>query len=400
MNAILGGGSSGKLYKNIREDKGYTYGAFSSLSNDELIGSFSASASVRNEVTDSAIVEFMKELNSVRNETVTQEELDLAKNAIAGSFARSLESPQTVANFALNTARYNLPDDYYTSYLENLSKVNAEDVKAMAKKYVRPDNARIIVVGNKDEVAEKLARFDAEDEKVTFYDIYANEKKEVDESMSDDMTAESVVKNYLDALGGAEKLKSVTSMTSQLTMDMMGQSINMSIYQQAPNKISMQMSAQGMTVMKQIYDGTQGVMEQMGQKMKIEGDQLNSMAAQAKIFEELNYLDGTYSLELKGMDEVNGEKCYKLIVEDANGVKSTEMYSVESGLKLREIGSQEAGGQKMTITNDYMDYSEVDGILFPQKLKTSGAGPMPFEMKVQSIELNGEIDPAVFVIEN
>ncbi|MEO5907537.1 MAG: pitrilysin family protein, partial [Saprospiraceae bacterium] len=106
MNTILGSGFSGRLYRNLREDKAYTYGANSDLNSDKLVGAFTANASVRNEVTDSAIVQFMIELNKLKNEQVTQTELELAKSYIAGAFARSLESPQTVANFALNTNKY------------------------------------------------------------------------------------------------------------------------------------------------------------------------------------------------------------------------------------------------------------------------------------------------------
>ena len=120
MNTILGSGFSGRLFRNLREDKAYTYGAYSSLSYDELVGEFSAGASVRNEVTDSAITQFILELDSMRRTEVSDTELELAKNYIAGAFARSLERPQTIANFALNTYRYDLPEDYYASYLEKL----------------------------------------------------------------------------------------------------------------------------------------------------------------------------------------------------------------------------------------------------------------------------------------
>jgi predicted Zn-dependent peptidase len=88
LNQILGGGSSARLFVNLREDKGYTYGAYSSITSDELVGEFSASASVRNEVTDSAIVQFNEELIRIKNEPVSQEELDLAISSISGSFAR------------------------------------------------------------------------------------------------------------------------------------------------------------------------------------------------------------------------------------------------------------------------------------------------------------------------
>ncbi len=169
MNQVLGGGVfSGRLMQNLREDKAYTYGARSSLSTDKLIGRFSAGASVRNEVTDSSIVQFMHELNRMLDEDVAADHLQLVKNSMTGSFARSLERPETMARFALNSLRYKLPKDYYATYLEKLNAVTIADVREMARKYIKPDNAYILVVGNKDEVASKLGGF-ASSGKVDFY---------------------------------------------------------------------------------------------------------------------------------------------------------------------------------------------------------------------------------------
>ena len=126
-NEILGAGAQGRLFLNIREDKGYTYGAYSNYDSDRLIGEFTANASVRNEVTDSAVTEFMKEFNRIRTEPATDEEIRGAKNAVIGSFGRALERPQTIANFALNINRFNLPEDYYETYLPRLEKLTKEE---------------------------------------------------------------------------------------------------------------------------------------------------------------------------------------------------------------------------------------------------------------------------------
>ena len=143
VNQILGGGSLGRLYLNIREDKGFTYGAYSSFDDDRLTGEFSASASVRNEVTDSAITEFLYEFNRIRTELVTEEELEAAKNYVIGSFGRSLESPQTLGSFALNIERYGWEEDYYSEYLKKLQSVTREEVMETAKKYLQPDHILI-----------------------------------------------------------------------------------------------------------------------------------------------------------------------------------------------------------------------------------------------------------------
>lgn len=134
MNTILGGGVfNARLMQNLREDKGWTYGTYSTLESDRFNGHFHTSANVRTDVTDSAIAETLSEIERMRTTGVTAEELDLAKRYMAGSFARSLEDPRTVARFALNTYLNELPQDHYATYLKRLEAVTAADVQAAAE---------------------------------------------------------------------------------------------------------------------------------------------------------------------------------------------------------------------------------------------------------------------------
>ena len=161
MNSILGGGAfSGRLMQNLREDKAYTYGARSSMSADPVTAEFIAYANVRTEVTDSALVEFLSEINRIRDTLVDEEELATAKAFLSGSFARSLENEGTVARFALNIERYDLPEDYYQTYLQRIEAVTPEDVQRVAKNMIRPNNLNICVVGSPD-ILENLRPFDA-----------------------------------------------------------------------------------------------------------------------------------------------------------------------------------------------------------------------------------------------
>lgn len=398
MNTILGSGFSGRLFKNLREEKAYTYGAYSSLSSDELVANFSAGASVRNEVTDSAITEILYELEKIRIEPVSEGELELAKNYIAGSFARSLESPQTVANFALNTRRFGLQENYYETYLEQLDAVTIADVQKMAIKYVHPDKAHIVVVGSKDDVAEKLVKFDKADGKISYYDVYANELKPV-ESTEALPEGKTVIENFIAALGGKDKLESVNSLELRFELSFMGQPMEVVTKQKEPNKIYMEMSGQGMTLMKQKYDGERGIVEQMGQKQELEGDALEDMESQAKIFEELDYLKGDYTLATTGMENVEDQECYKVIVTSPDGTKSTQYFSKETALKIKEITTQETQGQTVTATNTYHDYMMVDGIQFPKSMTVAGTTPMPMTMELQEVKVNPEIDDSVFAVE-
>ena len=338
----------------------------------------------------------MLELDKIKAEPVTKEELDLAKSFIAGGFARSLESPQTVANFALNINMYHLPADYYETYLQKLSAVTVDDVTRVAKKYITPGNARIVVVGNKDEVMSKLVAFDKEDGKVQLYDIYANPRKD-DAGMPVDISASDLIEKYLTALGGRAKLDAVTSLDQTYALEMMGMSITSRVVQNS-GKFYMDMNGQGMSLMKQIYDGEKGLGEQMGQSMPLEGADLESLKEQSVMFPERNYVKGGYTLEVKGMEDVNGKACYKLAVTKPSGNKSTEYYEKETGLKVKEVQTSEAQGQMSTTTFEYGDYKMVNGINVPYSVTISGPMPAPIVMKATDIKINGAVDPMLFKI--
>ena len=397
MNTILGSGFSGRLFKNLREDKAYTYGAYSSLSSDELVGSFSANASVRNEVTDSAIHEFMYELNKLKNENVTQTELGLAKSYIAGAFARSLESPQTVANFALNTMMYGLPEDYYETYLQKVQAVTVEDVARVARKYITPSKARIVVVGNKDEVMPKLTVFDKEDGKVQLYDIYANPRKD-ESTMPVEISAMQLLENYFTALGGRDKLNSVKSIDQSYALDFMGMSITARVVQDN-GKFYMAMTTSGMTLMKQVYNGQEGMIEQQGNRAPLEGKDLDGIKEQSTLFPERKYNEAGYVVELKGIEDVNGKPAYKLSVTKPTGSKSTEYYDKMTFLKIKEIQTNEMMGQTATTTYEYSDFKPVDGLMIPHTFTLNEASlPVPMVMKTTSVKINSEVDQDLFKI--
>ncbi len=401
MNSILGGGIFlGRLMQNLREDKAFTYGARSSLGSDRIVGNFNASASVRNEVTDSSVHEFIYEMNRIADTPVSAEDLRLAKNSMAGSFARSLESPQTIANFARNIVRYNLPQDYYETYLERLDAVSIQDVQAAAKKFITADNANIVVVGNKDEISESLLKFDG-DEEIEFFDAFGKKLEANEAVLPDDITGEIVVEDFLNALGGKDKLESVNSLEYHYSMSLMGQSMNVDIYQKKPNMFAMKIANETMTMQETKFDGSTAYAGGMGGSQKAtEGPIFDQAKSQAVMFSQMDYNNGSYTLDLKGIEDVDGESCYKLSVTSPSGETTTEFYSVKSNLLIREIQVQEAGpGNSMTITQDYKDYKEVGGISFPHKLITAGAMPVPLEMNVTDIQVNSEVDDTVFMID-
>ncbi|MDX1939175.1 MAG: pitrilysin family protein [Saprospiraceae bacterium] len=398
-NSVLGrGGTDSRLNKNIREDKGYSYGVYSSISSDLEVGYFNAGGQVRNEVTDSSVVEFLYEMKRLQEEKVSAEELNGVKNVITGSFARGLEQPSTVANYALNTARYKLPKDYYPTYLEKLSKVTPDDVMAMAKKYITPDKAHILVVGNKDEVAEKLKRFDT-DGNIDYYDIYGNKVEIKSAAAPTDLTAEKVVEKYLEAIGGREKLMAVKDVTMKMNTSMQGMSLDMLLQQKAPDKYAMSVLMNGMAVQQQKFDGVNGEASQMGQKQKLEGKDLQALKDQAMLFPETKYKEMGYKLTLKGIEQVEGKNVYQVEVVSSTGDKTTDYYDTESGLKIRSVSVITNGDNSSTLISDFSDYKEVSGVKFPHTLTSTGLAPVPLKFSISSVEVNKGIDDAVFKVE-
>ncbi|SMG29369.1 Predicted Zn-dependent peptidase [Marivirga sericea] len=382
LNQILGGGFSSRLMQNLREDNAFTYGARSSLSADEFVGSFTASASVRNEVTDSAVNEFMAELAMINEEGVTQDELDAAKASISGSFARSLESPQTVASFAINTARYNLPKDYYANYLKNLEAVTLEDVKAAAQKYILPNNANILVVGKGEDVAENLSQFG----EVKYYNRKGEEYDPNDKSaMPAGLTAEKVLEKYFEALGGKSKIEAVKSMKTSYSASVQGQ--NISINEVKDNTNYKQEVAMGPMVISKVLVNDEGVkVFQQGQEVPLPEQTKSAVKAGAKIFPELYYSEMEATLELKNVEEINGKPAYGVSVTMPSGQSSTSYFDAESGLKVKTSSAQ--------ATEEIKSYKEVDGIMIPEKRAINQGFQMNADL--QSAEINVEIKEDTF----
>lgn len=396
MNTILGAGFSSRLFVNLREKRGYTYGAYSSLNNDELVSEFSAYAKVRNAVTDSSVTEILYELNRLRTEKVPQDELEGIKSFLTGNFAISLEDPATIARFAINIELYKLPRDYYVNYLKNLAAVTADDVYAMAQKYILPDNATILVVGDKEEISKKLVPFSAT-KNIEFYDIYGNPVAAIAKPVPAGVRAKTVISDYVNALGGAKALMKVKDVSTKMNTKFQGMDISITTHQKAPNKYAMAVKMGEMVIQKEVYDGKKGKQQSMQGKKDLDGESLEDIKAQATMNLEMNYEKLGYKLTLKGIEEINGKEAYILEVVSPKGKKSTEWYDVQSKLKVRstQISTTEQG--PMINTTDILEYKEIDGLKFPSMISISGA--MSMKLKAESINVNKGIPDTEFTIQ-
>lgn len=376
-NQILGGGMSGRLFTNLREDKAFTYGAYSNFGVDELNATFGASAKVRNEVTDSAITEFLYEINRMKNESVTEEDLVAAKASLSGSFGRSLESPASAANFALNIARYNLPSDYYNNYLSRLEAVTAEDVMRVANTYMNGP-LTITVVGKAQDVAGKLSAFG----EVEYFDAEGNATEAPTFLfMPEGITKESVLNNYFEAIGGAEAFQNITSFEQEMSLEAPGMpgAVGMKTVKNIPDYYLSEQSMQGMTLMKVEYKDGAATRSGMRGNAELEGDELASTAKEAKyVISQLEWLENPEAITFDGQTLVNGKDVYQITEGE-----QTHYFDVATGLLYMSVETAEGPEGDITVTTVFKEWQEVDGLTFVKTIEQS-AGPQSFTVTVNS----------------
>jgi zinc protease len=148
MNTILGGGFNSRLNWNLREQKGYTYGTGSQFQFRKGQGPFSTFGGFKTGVTDSSISETLREIRLLRSEDVTESDLELAKDFLTRSLPRTFETPRQIASQLASMVLYGLPDDYFDTYIQNVEKVTAQDVRRVAEQHLSPDNMIVVVVGD------------------------------------------------------------------------------------------------------------------------------------------------------------------------------------------------------------------------------------------------------------
>jgi zinc protease len=171
MNDMLGGAFSSRLNLNLREDKGYTYGAGSGFSYRRGAGPFTASADVQTAVTKESVIEFMKELNGIRGSLpVTARELEISKNGLSLGYPMAFETNGQIANQLSALITYGLADSYFNEYITRINAVTLDDVNRVANKYLTPDKMAIVIVGDKSVIAPGLGEMG----KIVYLDAEGN----------------------------------------------------------------------------------------------------------------------------------------------------------------------------------------------------------------------------------
>ena len=394
-NNILGGGGEGYLFKNLREDKAYTYGAYSSLgSNRYGVERFKAGAKVRNMVTDSAVTQVVNEIVRIRTELVDAQLLKNAKAKYVGNFIMRLERPQTVANYALNIKLNNLPEDFYETYLEKINAVTQDDVKRVANRFFDIGRSRIIIVGKGSDVVANLEKVGFP---INYFDKYANPvaKPVFNKAIPKGLTALDVMSNYIKSIGGKEKISAINSLVTKASVTIPGapfapEAISKKMM---PNKTSFEMKAnmggQTISLMKRNFSGEKGYMEQQGQKIMMSEKELEEAKNVQGIFEELYFTED--QLELVSINSIDGEDVYKVKVTKNDKV-SYRLYNVETGYL---ISLEEEDENKNISSTKYGDYKNVNSIMVPYFMQVN-AGGQELEFNFTEVLINVSLKDSDF----
>lgn len=392
LNGILGGGGFGtRLMQNLREDKAYTYGCYSSLNITENGSWMSAGGNFKNAITDSAITEILKEFAGIIEAQVTDEELSLTKNNMAGGFARSLERPQTIARFALNTIKQKLAPDYYQKYLQQLEAITKEDVLRVAQQYFTAKNCHIIVVGN-EEILPKLLPFDS-DGKIEKLDAFGAAIKE---TKTADISADELIANYAMALTGTstikaamKKVKAIKSYVrvSEISSAQIPFALSSTDYFWDKSKEASKMEMPGMVLQKSYFDGASGYTFSMqGGREDLKAEEISAKQKTSGLIPELNYKSKGMTYEIKGIENIDGEDCYVLYSTDGMS-ESFDYFSSTSFMKLRTTNLRKMEDELIETTTTFSDYKDINGFKFGHAFSLS-VGKMTLSGIVKSIEVN------------
>jgi predicted Zn-dependent peptidase len=390
-NQVYGGDFNSYLNMNLREAHGWTYGARSSIGFDKNIYSlFKANTQVRNAVTDSAVVEALKELKKIRTEKVTDDILNNVKAGYVGKFVMQVEKPATVARYALNIETEGLPTDFYENYIKNINAVTPDDVMRVANKYFLQDNLRILVVGKGSEV---IAGLESTKIPMFYFDKFGNptEKPAMKKPVPAGVTAKTVIDAYVAAIGGDKAVKSVKSIayTGSTTIPQAPMPLSYSSKTDSKGRMMVELSMAGMgSIMKQVVNGNTGYMMQQGQKKVLEGEELAKMKESAVLFNETLLATKT-GVTISGIEPMNGSDAYAVVDGD-----TTYYFDVKSGLKTAESSTEEQGGQKMTRVTNFNDYRAVKGVKVP--FNTIMNVGFELDIKMSDVKINEDVSDADF----
>ena len=400
-NQILGGGAESKLFMNLREKHGFTYGSYSRIGSGRFQSLFNANAAVRTDKVDSAAEEMIHELLNMRDGKITREELDVAKAIYNGSFALGMENPARTATYATNILINNLPKDFYKTYLQKINAVTVADIQRVAKQYLNESNSRIVIVGNAEKILPKIMRLGYPVKK---YDRYAEpviEKpadKKINETVktTDNISAAEIVESYLKAIGGKEEIKKISTISAIIGLEMMGRTFEGTEKKMNPNMQAMEIKMGAMTVMKSVFDGKSGFQQQGPKKKDLTEKEVKEAMDEKGVIPQLYYITSPdYKTDYLGTGKVGNEDTYRLKVVMPSGRTSIQEYAIKTGLLIKEETTAIQGDTEMPVIIEYSNYKKTGALLLPTEI-TRNAGGQEIPLKYKEIKLNEGVTAADF----
>lgn len=390
-NQVLGGDFNSYLNMNLREAHGWTYGARSSVGiNKFMTSKFKANTQIRNTVTDSAIVETLKEIKRIRTEKVSEENLNNVKAGYVGKFVMQVEKPQTIARYAYNIETEGLPADFYENYIKNIQAVTADDVMRVMNKYVLADNLRIIVTGKASDVVPALEKLKLP---IFYYDKYGKltDKPKMKKAAPAGVTTKSVLENYIKAIGGEKAVSGVKTLlyTGSASIPQAPAPLILTVKKTNTGKSAMTLELKDMMeVGKSAFDGTKGYSASQGKKTDLTAEEVAEKKQVISTFDELMLLKNP-NVVLDGIEPMNGKDCYALKLG-----KTTYYYDVATGLKVAEAKLVEKGDKKTTTTMTFGNYKDVKGIQVPYEVAMNQGMDLVFT--IDSVKINEGVTDADF----
>ena len=386
---VLGGDYNSYLNMNLREKHGWTYGANAIIGSGKYVSKLKSASAVRSIATDSAVVEFIKEIKKIRTEKVSDELLANVKAGYIGRFVMQVQKPQAIARYALNIETEKLPADFYENYIRNINAVTPEQVQQAANKYFLIDNTRIVITGKSSDVLPGLEKLKIP---IFYFDKYGNpvEKTVAKKEVPAGITAKTVLDNYIKAIGGEKAVASVKTiaMLGSTTIPQAPSPLTFTNKIDSKGKIMVEIAMGPMSLMKQVVNEKGAYIVQQGQRKNVEGEALAEMKASATPFEELQLAKKT-GLAISGIESINGNDAYAI----QNGT-TTLYYDTKSGLKLAESKTVEQGENKMTQTTNFGDYREVKGLKVPFNI-IQNVG-FELDIKMSEVKINEGVSDADF----
>ncbi|MGH2645063.1 MAG: insulinase family protein, partial [Chitinophagaceae bacterium] len=365
-NEILGGnGFSSRLMVDIRVKHGYAYGAGSGMSFNRTRSLFFIEYGSDPEKVKPVDSLVFKNLAEMQNTPVNDTELLNAKQFEIRSIPLQVSSVDGIASSLLSWSWHGQPLDEPMVAAKYYLNLSAEQVQAAFKKYIQPTNLVQVVEGPPPTTAA------------------------VTQAAPSNVTAESIIQHYLQAIGGEAKLKSVKDLSMKLSANMMGRQFEMDQQYLLPDKHLMKMIIpdQNATIMKVVVNGDSVSMQRMGQDITLQGAEKEELKQNTNPFPEMDFLSEKDTLKLLGEQKINGQDTYAVKVTNEKGHNATYYFDTKTGYELRKASTVKTP-QGMTLKNvtDMSDYKLVDGIEFPYNIVTQN-GPQKFMMMVKNIKV-------------